>query len=113
MGLRNWLDSLPSRKGIVGINARNLELIYPHNRRGNFPNVDDKLRCKALLERVGVPVPKTYHVIDGPKALRGWKESVEGIAAFVIKPNTGYGGNGILLVRRAETGFRSGGEEIA
>lgn len=112
MRLRTWLHRLPSRKGIIGINARNLELIYPHNERSSFPNVDDKLRCKALLQKAGVPVPKTYHIIDGPRALHNWKEAVDGIDAFVIKPNTGYGGNGILLVRRTDTGFRSGGEDI-
>lgn len=112
MGLRNWLENLPSRKGVLGINARNLDLIYTHNERRNFPNVDDKLRCKALLEKAGVPVPKTYHVVDGPRSIKGWKAAVEGVPAFVLKPNTGYGGNGIVLVRRTDKGFRSGGEDI-
>lgn len=112
MALRDIFSGLPSKKGILGINARNLDLIYTHNPRRCFPNVDDKLRCKALLEKAGVPVPRTYHVVDGPRALKTWKDSISGVSAFVLKPNTGFGGNGIMLVRQTDTGFRARGEEI-
>ena len=96
----------------MGINSRNLDLIYTHNPRRCFPNVDDKLKCKRLLEDAGVPVPRTYHIVDGPGALKNWKPTVADASAFVLKPNTGYGGNGIMLVRRTETGFRARGEQI-
>ncbi|RME21429.1 MAG: alpha-L-glutamate ligase-like protein, partial [Candidatus Zixiibacteriota bacterium] len=45
----------PSAKGLLGINGRNLELVYTHNRRGNFPNIDNKLRCKAMLASHEIP----------------------------------------------------------
>ncbi|MBI5267370.1 MAG: alpha-L-glutamate ligase-like protein [candidate division Zixibacteria bacterium] len=113
MALRDIFSGLPSKKGILGINARNLDLIYTHNPRRCFPNVDDKLKCKALLEKAGVPVPRTYHVVDGPRALKTWKDSIAGVSAFVLKPNTGFGGNGIMLVRQTDTGFSARGEEIS
>ena len=54
--------------GIMGINRRNLELIYPHNPRSGFPLVDDKVRTKELLAAAGVPVPRT---IAGGRFLPG------------------------------------------
>lgn len=36
---------------IMGINRRNLELIFPHNPRRGFPMVDNKIRTKELLRR--------------------------------------------------------------
>ncbi|HWR84091.1 MAG TPA: sugar-transfer associated ATP-grasp domain-containing protein [Candidatus Deferrimicrobium sp.] len=99
---------LPSRRGLLGINGRNLEYIYPYNARRFFPNVDDKLRCKQLLSEAGIPVPKTYQVIDGPRQLKDWPRYVAQVESFVIKPNRGYGGNGIQLVRKTGAGFSSG-----
>ncbi len=106
--LTNWL---PSRKGVLGINARNLDLIYTHNERRFFPNVDDKLRCKELLSKAGIPTPRTYHEVIDPRSLARWEVVVREFPNFVIKPNTGYGGNGIKLVKRTESGYQSSGEE--
>lgn len=108
--IRLLFDLLPKPDGILGINARNLELIYPYNQRRNFKNVDDKLRCKALLERSGIPTPKTYHAITDRRSLSRWEEAVVDCSRFVVKPTNGYGGNGIKLVSRSSDGYRVSGE---
>lgn len=110
MALAMFRNMLSGEHGVLGINGRNLDLIYPLNDRKHFPNVDDKLLCKKLLSEAGIPVPKTYHVIDSPSALDGWTKSVGNTDSFVVKPNCGYGGNGIILVRRDGDGWVVGGE---
>lgn len=95
----------------MGINARNLNLVYPNNQRPYFPYVDDKLTCKGLLSENRIPVPETYHIIDNPKALTQWKEKLSPYPAFVIKPNHGFGGNGILLVKQSDSGYLISSEE--
>jgi len=98
---------LPSRKGLMGINARNLDMIYVYNPRRHFPNVDDKIRCKILLAEKGIPTPETYHIVDGPSSLAAWREKLAGRNEFVIKPNSSYGGKGIVLAARDGDRFHS------
>lgn len=93
---------LPSSIGIMGINSRNLDLLFTHNARRNFPNVDDKLRCKILLSNAGIPTPETLHVVTGPSTLNEWSERLRDHDDFVIKPTNGYGGNGIMVVKRRD-----------
>ncbi len=107
--LLRWKNYLPTAKGVLGINGRNLELVYPHNDRQFFPNVDGKIRCKELLAAHDIPVPKTFHVVDGPRTLAAWPEKLSKVDDFVVKPNRGYGGNGIMLIRRNGRGFISSG----
>ncbi len=91
---------------VLGINARNLEYIYPENPRQNFPNIDDKLRAKDLLAANGLPIPATYHVVTGPESLRGWAKRIPAdVDAFVLKPSRGFGGQGIGFVRRDDEGW--------
>jgi len=113
MRLRKLSEYLPSRMGIMGINARNLHAVYAHNERRFFPNVDDKLRCKELMAAHDIPVLPTYHVVTGPSTLRRWENAVAGIEHFVIKPCHGFGGNGILLIHRTDGGFTSGGQALS
>jgi len=105
MSMKQLLNILPSRRGVLGINGRNLDLIYTHNRRSCFPNVDDKLLCKQLLAKAGIPTPRTYHVIDSPASLAQWREKAAELDNFVIKPNRGFGGGGIILVRREGSSY--------
>ncbi|RME31907.1 MAG: alpha-L-glutamate ligase-like protein [Candidatus Zixiibacteriota bacterium] len=104
----------PSARGLLGINGRNLELVYTHNPRGNFPNIDNKLRCKAMLASHEIPTPLTYRVITGPRTLRGWEDDVSEVSAFVIKPARGFGGGGIMVLNRCESGWSvSSGEMLS
>lgn len=104
------LSWLASPADVLGINGRNLELIYTHNPRRAFPNVDDKLRCKQLLTQAGLPTPVTYHAIVDSASMRRWPEQVAGVPRFVVKPNGGSGGNGIKLVERIDTDYQVSGK---
>ncbi|MEW6051755.1 MAG: sugar-transfer associated ATP-grasp domain-containing protein [Candidatus Zixiibacteriota bacterium] len=112
MRLPKNLFPIPSGIGVMGINARNLDMIYPYNRRNCFPNVDDKLLCKRLLQQNDIPTAVTYHVVADPPSLRNWEDKLAGVDHFVVKPNTGYGGNGIVLVTRRDGRYYISGEPV-
>ena len=42
---------LARRARVVGINRRNLTLVYPNNPRQHYPYADDKLLAKECFER--------------------------------------------------------------
>lgn len=99
---RKVRERLGLPRSVMGMNARNLNCIYPYNERQYFPNVDNKLRCKGLLQSHGIPVPETYLRIDSSGGIRRWRDSVEHVEAFVLKPNRSYGGQGIRLFQRID-----------
>ena len=57
-------------KNILGMNARNLIYIRPNNLKSAKKLADDKLRCKRVLKKAKVPVPrliksiKSYEDLD-------------------------------------------------
>jgi len=83
--------------GILGINARNLLYVSRHNSQANKKFADDKLYTKNYLQSRGLSVAKTYNVIKNHKELRYFDPKALP-ESFVIKPNRGYGGEGILVV---------------
>ena len=93
--LRELLDR---RRRMVGINRRNLTLVYPNNARRDYPLADDKLLAKERFAAAGVPVPETLAVCDGLYAVPGVVEKLLGRSRFVVKPANGSGGGGILVV---------------
>ncbi len=91
---------------LMGINHRNLEVIQPLNRRKYFPQADDKLQTKTLLESAGVPVPRTFAVIDSYVDIDAVWERMIRLKNIVIKPTMGKGGGGILVLQNTgEGGF--------
>jgi alpha-L-glutamate ligase-like protein len=106
---------LRRRRELVGINRRNVELVYAENPRRHYPIADDKLLCKEHLVRGGVPVSATVAVCAGlydiPRVLALLGERGQ----FVLKPAHGSGGAGILVVgERLGPGRwrRAGGVEL-
>ncbi len=99
------------RRELVGINRRNVELVYAHNPRRHYPIADDKLLAKQHLGRAGVPVPDTLVVCDGLFAIPRVLARLGKEAHFVVKPASGSGGQGILVVgeRLSEPGWRRAG----
>lgn len=89
---------LERRRVLVGINRRNIELIYPNNPRDHYLLADDKLLTKECLTAAGVPVPRTLAVCtdlaDIPQAV----ERIGEEESFVIKPASSSGGQGIVVV---------------
>ncbi len=83
--------------GVLGINARNLLYLKPYNKDKAVLIADDKLKTKAFLSAREIPVPKLYGVIDSIDNL--WKFDFNKLPDnFVIKPNLGYGGEGIIPI---------------
>ncbi len=81
--------------GVLGINARNLLYIRPYNKKKAIRLADDKLKTKYFLSARGIPVPKLYAVIRSQAEL--FKFDFSSLpSAFVLKPNLGYGGEGII-----------------
>ncbi|MFO8151856.1 alpha-L-glutamate ligase-like protein [Thioalkalivibrio sp.] len=86
------------RRGIVGMNERNVEFIARLNPRRRYPLVDDKLLTKKLALEAGIAVPELYGVLETNHEARRLRELIAGREDFVIKPAHGSGGNGILVI---------------
>ncbi|MCA9675641.1 MAG: hypothetical protein KC464_11440, partial [Myxococcales bacterium] len=105
---------LHHRRDLVGINRRNVELVYAQNPRKHYPIADDKLLCKVHLERAGVPVSRTIVTCDGLRDIPATLRALEDHAEFVVKPAHGSGGAGIVVVGERVTGGwrRAGGGKV-
>jgi len=103
------------RQGVLGINARNGNLILPLNPRSHFPRVDDKLVTKIICEQYGIPVPTTYGVIRKQSEVRNWLANLNLNQDFVIKPAQGSGGRGIIVVaeRRGDNFITTNGKQLS
>jgi alpha-L-glutamate ligase-like protein len=98
---------------VLGINARNLACVYPLNPRRNFPQADHKLLCKKLLEEHQVAHPKTLAVYNQYRDLLSLDADIKNLSGFAVKPESGYGGRGILIITRGDDGaLRAGGKVI-
>src|SRR5438270_2236139 len=84
--------------GILGMNCRNAACILDHNPRALYPIVDDKLRMRDLCVRIGVPTPEVYAAVRCQAALRDLPALLGQRDGFVVKPNRGSAGRGVLVV---------------
>jgi alpha-L-glutamate ligase-like protein len=100
--------------GILGMNHRNAACILDHNPRAKFPLVDDKLRLAKLCQQIGVPTPAVYAEVSSYAQLRHLPEILGQRTEFVIKPNRGSAGRGILVVIGGQEGnyLRHNGERL-
>lgn len=87
--------------GILGINARNLLYIKPYNKDKAILIADDKLKTKGFLSARGIPVPKVYGVIESIESMLKFDFN-KLPSSFVVKPNLGYGGEGIIPIVEKE-----------
>ncbi len=82
--------------GVLGINARNLLYISRFNSKANKSFADDKMFTKNYLQSRGLGAAKVYTVIKNYNELKHFNpKSLPD--NFVIKPNHGYGGEGIMV----------------
>jgi alpha-L-glutamate ligase-like protein len=86
------------KAGVVGLNRRNAEYTLRYNARLLYPLVDDKLRTKKLAQEAGMAVPELYGAIEAPYQVRLLPSLVRSRDEFVIKPSSGSGGIGILVI---------------
>src|SRR3990167_7557218 len=103
-----------SNHGILGINARNLLYIRPYNKRKAVKMADSKLKTKNFLSARGIPVPRLYGTIRHPDELEKFDFSALP-NDFVLKPNRGAGGEGILPIWDRKNGqyILSNGTELS
>jgi len=81
--------------GILGINARNLLYVRPFNKKKAVRMADDKLKSKHFLSARDIPVPRLFAVIRNQEELEKFDFSSLP-PSFVVKPNMGFGGEGII-----------------
>ena len=86
------------KKGIIGMNLRNVKYIARNNPRRLYPNVDDKFKTKLLCAEHNIAVPKLLGVCRVQGHIKELQEFLEPLPCFVIKPAQGSGGKGILVI---------------
>lgn len=95
---------------VLGINERNIHLVYALNPRKHFPLADDKVITKEILEAEGISVPKKLLVIERIGNIQEqWKKMPQ--ASCAIKPAKGRGGGGILVLDAHSDGSWTKGKE--
>jgi alpha-L-glutamate ligase-like protein len=80
------------------MNARNAGAILDWNPRSRFPFVDSKRTMHELCRAISVPTPELYAAVLCHSALRRMPELLAPHSEFVIKPNRGAGGRGVLVI---------------
>ncbi|MBL4606623.1 MAG: hypothetical protein JKY01_02195 [Pseudomonadales bacterium] len=93
---RSILDKQGYR--ILGLNERNRELIYKENDKALLLLAADKLRTKEILKNEGVPCPETWSVCRSYAEIDSFLSVILNKQNFVIKPNNGSRGNGIIVI---------------
>ncbi len=91
---------------VLGMNARNLEYVRPLNRKNARLISDDKIETKRVLKKVGVSVPELLATIRtlGDLDRFDWSQLP---ASFVLKPNRGFGGGGIVVLFARKKGMKN------
>ena len=112
----NWITRWRrlSALGIMGMNHRNTQCIPEQNPRRLFPVVDAKSKMQEVCERLGVPTPDLYAIIAAHSALRHLPRILSKRSEFVLKPDRGAGGRGVLVLtgREGNRFVRSNGERL-
>ena len=86
------------KMGVLGMNSRNIEYISRYNERRRYRLVDNKLETKLAAQKAGVSVPPLIGVIENQWQVKQFEKLVADRQRFVIKPNRGSGGKGIMVI---------------
>lgn len=84
---------------VLGLNSRNHLYTSKYNSRIGKRIANSKLLTKRTLKKHQVRVPKTYAIIKTSEELERFDPN-RLPTEFVIKPNNGLGGQGIIVVER-------------
>ncbi|HCX25385.1 MAG: Alpha-L-glutamate ligase-related protein [Candidatus Collierbacteria bacterium GW2011_GWB1_45_35] len=89
---------MPRLSDILGLNARSSDYLSL-NRKVARKRADDKLMTKRMLKKAEMPHPKLLGVLGEANQARSfnWSKLKDG---FAIKPVRGFGGQGILLIKK-------------
>ena len=93
-----------SNHGVLGLNARQLLYIKPYNPRKAVAFADDKLKTKAFLQARGIPTAKMYARIENRNQLKHF-DFASLPDECVLKPNYGFGGEGIVILKGRKNGM--------
>ena len=83
---------------VVGINSRNRDFVYKHNKKHLLTLAADKLAAKIALQKLNIPVPDTLASCSEHREMEQMMLTIQDLSRFVIKPNKGSQGNGILVI---------------
>lgn len=98
---------------VMGMNQRNIELIYPNNAKRYYKYADDKCLAKEIMEGKGVKCPKTYGVVEKIGEIEAVWQMVSQWPMLVVKPAKGAGGKGILILKREGEQWIKGDKPIS
>lgn len=94
------LPSALRAKGVLGMNARNYDIISKNNIRKLYPLVDDKVQTKTLAQKTGINTPRLFGVINYQYEVKNFRNLIKDKNQFVIKPAHGSGGKGVLVITK-------------
>jgi alpha-L-glutamate ligase-like protein len=90
------VDFFKNYPKILGLNARNLEYVLKKSQAKKTTLANNKLRVKKILKEANLPVSDIYAVIKNIYDFD--KFNWELPKTFVLKPNKGLGGQGVVIV---------------
>ncbi len=103
--IQQWQENAAQ---VLSMNNRNLDYVYSHNQRKDFPMADDKVLAKKILSRVGVAVPGNYLLVDSFYKVSQIDVDLLKLNDFVLKPAQGRGGGGILVItEKVKNGWKT------
>jgi len=92
--------SKEKKSGVIGLNERNIKLIYPNNPKKHYPLADDKVLTKEILHQYEIPCAATYAVIEYNSDIKKAWEQCKQYPTMAIKPANGSGGGGIKIIKK-------------
>ncbi|WP_460236462.1 sugar-transfer associated ATP-grasp domain-containing protein [Aurantivibrio plasticivorans] len=94
------------QSGLLGINKRNRDFVMMDNTNDLIRLANDKLAAKTALSAQGVVVPETLASYNSVLTCQSLTSDIQQWDRFVVKPNTGSRGRGILVLDgRSEFGW--------
>ncbi len=93
----DFIKNINKRKKILGMNSRNLEYVRACNLKKAKEIADNKILSKRILKKGEIPVPNLIAKIKTIEELENFDWNILP-DSFVLKPNRGFGGEGILVV---------------
>lgn len=106
--------TLRKKAAVIGLNERNIKLIYPNNAKKHYPLADDKVLTKEILHQYNIPCAQTYAVVEYNSDIKKSWEICKQYNALAIKPANGCGGGGIKILKKDVDGnWNSSGRIIS
>lgn len=95
-------------KSVLGINERNIDIIYKYNQRKDYVLADDKVLAKNIFDKNDISCPKTFGIVNNLMEVSPVWERVSANDKIVVKPAKGAGGKGILILKKVNGQWFSG-----